>query len=165
VKGLNVNISREQGSVEAAKSCLFVALQYLATGRPHVGAHYHSVIHRHLDRCVIYGNFRPICTTAYVMWPPWRTRCLLHALSPAWRLWISCRVWRRDKNASFHVIIIVTRNILFCFFLFRWTCYFLKQENHSKPRGTMDTKYNLRPRPHNFKLTAKNSFITMWFYY
>ena len=26
--------------------------------------------------------------------------------------------------------------------------------------GTMDTKYHLRPRPHNFKLTAKNSSIT-----
>jgi len=24
----------------------------------------------------------------------------------------------------------------------------------------MDTKYHLRPRPHNFKLTAKNSSIT-----
>ena len=26
--------------------------------------------------------------------------------------------------------------------------------------GTMDTKYHLRPRPHNFKLTTKNSSIT-----
>jgi len=33
---------------------------------------------------------------------------------------------------------------------------------HSTLPGTMDTKYNyhLRPRPHNFKLTAKNSYIT-----
>ena len=31
---------------------------------------------------------------------------------------------------------------------------------HSTLPGTMDTKYHLRPRPHNFKLTAKNSLIT-----
>ena len=31
---------------------------------------------------------------------------------------------------------------------------------HSTLPGTMDTKYHLRPRPHNFKLTAKNSSIT-----
>jgi len=31
---------------------------------------------------------------------------------------------------------------------------------HSTLPGTMDTKYHLRPRPHNFKLTAKNSCIT-----
>ena len=31
---------------------------------------------------------------------------------------------------------------------------------HPTLPGTMDTKYHLRPRPHNFKLTAKNSSIT-----
>ena len=31
---------------------------------------------------------------------------------------------------------------------------------HSTLSGTMDTKYHLRLRPHNFKLTAKNSSIT-----
>jgi len=31
---------------------------------------------------------------------------------------------------------------------------------HSTLPATMDTKYHLRPRPHNFKLTAKNSSIT-----
>ena len=31
---------------------------------------------------------------------------------------------------------------------------------HSTLPGTMDTKHHLRPRPHNFKLTAKNSSIT-----
>ena len=31
---------------------------------------------------------------------------------------------------------------------------------HSTLPGTMDTKYHLRPRPHDFKLTAKNSSIT-----
>ena len=31
---------------------------------------------------------------------------------------------------------------------------------HSTLPGTMDTKYHLRPRPHNFNLTAKNSSIT-----
>ena len=33
------------------------------------------------------------------------------------------------------------------------------QDKHSTLPGTMDTKYHLRPRPHNFKLTAKNSSI------
>jgi len=32
--------------------------------------------------------------------------------------------------------------------------------SHSTLPGTMDTKYHIRPRPHNFKLTAKNSLIT-----
>ena len=31
---------------------------------------------------------------------------------------------------------------------------------HPTVPGTMDTKYHLGPRPHNFKLTAKNSLIT-----
>ena len=32
---------------------------------------------------------------------------------------------------------------------------------HSTLAGTMDTKYHLRPRPHTFKLAAKNSSITV----
>jgi len=31
---------------------------------------------------------------------------------------------------------------------------------HSTLPGTIGSKYHLRPRPHNFKLTAKNSSIT-----
>jgi len=39
---------------------------------------------------------------------------------------------------------------------------YIKQQHvlHSALPGTMDIKYHLRPRPHNFKLTANNSSIT-----
>jgi len=30
--------------------------------------------------------------------------------------------------------------------------------------GTMDTKYHLMPRPHNFKLTSKNRSVTEFYY-
>ena len=31
---------------------------------------------------------------------------------------------------------------------------------HPTLPGTMDTKYHLKPRPHNFKLTAKSRSVT-----
>jgi len=44
--------------------------------------------------------------------------------------------------------------------LFTNVMYFQQHVLHSTLPGTMDTKYHLRPRPHNFKLTAKNTSIT-----
>ena len=40
--------------------------------------------------------------------------------------------------------------------LFTNVTYNKQRVLHSTLPGTMDTKYHLRPRPHNFKLTAKN---------
>jgi len=44
--------------------------------------------------------------------------------------------------------------------LFTYVKYNKQHVLHSTLPGTMDTKYNLRPRPHNFKLTTKNSSVT-----
>jgi len=44
--------------------------------------------------------------------------------------------------------------------LFTNVMYNKQHVPHSTLPGTMDTKYHLMPRPHNFKLTAKNSSIT-----
>jgi len=43
--------------------------------------------------------------------------------------------------------------------LFTDVMYNKQHVSHSTLPGTMDTKYHLRPRPHNLKLTAKNSSI------
>jgi len=43
--------------------------------------------------------------------------------------------------------------------LFTNVMYLKQHVLHSTFPGTMDTKYHLRPRRHNFKLTAKNSSI------
>jgi len=44
--------------------------------------------------------------------------------------------------------------------LFTNVMYIKQHVLHSTLPGIMDTKYHHRPRPHNFKLTAKNSSIT-----